>query len=45
MESDKREELRRKLNNKIKQKQTLRSTKEVKEQEVQKDENLSKLGK
>ena len=44
MERDKRDELRKKLNNKIKQKQMLRNTKEVKEQEIHKDEKLRKLG-
>ena len=42
MESDRREELRKKLSNKIKQKQMIRNTKE--EKEIQKDDNLSKLG-
>ena len=44
MTNDKRDELRKKLNNKIKQKQMLRNTKELKEKEIQKDENLNKLG-
>lgn len=44
MSNDKRDELRKKLNNKIKQKQMIRNTKEQKEEEIKKDENLSKLG-
>ena len=41
---DKKQALRKKLNDKIKQKELVRSTKEVKEHELQKDESLNKLG-
>ena len=41
---DKKQELRKKLNEKIKQKELKRSAKEVKEHELQKDESLNKLG-
>lgn len=44
MENDKREELKQRLRNKLKQKKIMRSGKEVKEQEIEKNEELSKLG-
>ncbi len=44
MENNKREELRKRLNNKLQQKKILRSAKEIKEEVFRKDENLSKLG-
>jgi phenylacetate-coenzyme A ligase PaaK-like adenylate-forming protein len=44
MENSKREELKKRLRNKLKQKEVMRSNKEVKEKEIEKNEELSKLG-
>jgi hypothetical protein len=44
MENNKREELKQRLRNKLQQKKIMRSGKEVKEQEIEKNEELSKLG-
>ena len=41
---DKKQALRQKLKDKIKQKQLVRSAKEIKEHELQRDESLNKLG-
>jgi phenylacetate-coenzyme A ligase PaaK-like adenylate-forming protein len=44
MENSKREELKKRLRNKLKQKEVMRCNKEVKEKEIEKNEELSKLG-
>jgi hypothetical protein len=44
MENNKKEELKQRLRNKIKQKKIMRSGTEIKEQEIEKNEELSKLG-
>ena len=44
MENNKREEIKQRLRNKLQQKKIMRSGKEVKEQEIEKNEELSKLG-
>ena len=44
MENSKREELKQRLRNKLKQKKVMRCNKEVKEKEIEKNEELSKLG-
>ena len=44
MENIKREELKQRLRNKLKQKEVMRCNKEVKEKEIEKNEELSKLG-
>ena len=44
MENNKREEIKQRLRNKLQQKKIMRSGKEIKEQEIEKNEELSKLG-
>ena len=44
MKNDKREDLKQRLRNKLQQKKIMRSGKEIKEQEIEKNEELSKLG-
>jgi len=44
MENIKREELKQRLRNKLKQKEVMRCNKEVKEKEIEKNEELNKLG-